>query len=65
VFFAFQPKYVEYNQHQLHSLSCYFGVQAGMSAISQLVDMGIPKTRARAALNRTKDDVMSAAVSLC
>lgn len=33
-----------------------------MSAISQLVDMGIPKTRARAALKRTKDDVMSAAV---
>jgi hypothetical protein len=34
-----------------------------MSALIQLVDMGIPKARARAALKRTKDDVMSAAVS--
>jgi hypothetical protein len=34
-----------------------------MSALNQLIDMGIPKPRARAALVRTKDDVMSAAVS--
>jgi hypothetical protein len=34
-----------------------------MSALRQLLDMGIPKPRARAALKRTKDDVMSAAVS--
>jgi hypothetical protein len=34
-----------------------------MSALNQLLDMGIPKPRARAALKRTKDDVMSAAVS--
>jgi len=34
-----------------------------MSALGQLLDMGIPKSRARAALKRTKDDVMSAAVS--
>jgi hypothetical protein len=33
------------------------------SALAQMVDMGIPRARARAALQRTKDDVMSAAVS--
>jgi len=34
-----------------------------MSALGQLLDMGIPKSRARAALWRTNNDVMSAAVS--
>ena len=35
-----------------------------MSALGQLLDMGIPKSRARAALWRTDNDVMSAAVSV-
>lgn len=35
----------------------------GDSALSQLIDMGIPVGRARAALKRSKDDAMSAAVS--
>ena len=34
-----------------------------MSALGQLLDMGIPRSRARAALWRTNNDVMSAAVS--
>lgn len=35
----------------------------GDPALSQLIDMGIPVGRARAALKRSKGDAMSAAVS--